>query len=381
MSPLSLYIHIPFCHVRCNFCNLHAYGMRDYERLPDLRHEYTAALCREVEAWATRVGRVKLATIFFGGGTPTELSATQLGAVLSSIRQHLDIDTDAEVTVEGYPGLGGDYMVELRAAGVNRVSFGVQSFEPSLLALLDRQHTAAMVAQTVAEAQSLDFLVALDFIYGLPGQTLEMWASTLDQALVLAPDHLSLYALSIEEATRLRALVQRGVLPRPDPDVAAEMYRLAQARLAETGYEQYELSNWAKPGHACRHNQVYWRNEPWLGIGAGAYGWYDGQRLTNVLAPTHYVEKVQTDGLAIGVTEVIPRATEMAETVMLGLRLREGLDVDRFAARFGERLEDIYAAPLAELIGWGLLAFDGRRLRLTETALLVSNEVFARFLL
>ncbi len=380
-SPLSLYIHVPFCQVRCNFCNLHTYGMGDYAALPDIRAAYTEAVRREAALWGAQLGPVDVATVFFGGGTPTELSAAQLGAILTAVRQAFSLQPDAEITVEAYPGLSRAYLADLRASGVTRVSFGVQSFVPRLARLLDRQHSGDDVARTVADAHDLGFSVALDLVYGLPTQTAAEWEATLDAALALAPDHLSLYALSIEEATRLRALVKRGALPSPDPDLAADMYRHAQARLAEAGLEHYELSNWARPGHACRHNQVYWRNTPWLGMGAGAYGYLDGARTHNVLAPTHYIEAVGQGRLPIAHREVIAPATAMSETVMLGLRLREGLDLAQFEARFGQRLEDVYAAELAELTGWGLVEVVAGCLRLTERALLVANDVFARFLL
>ena len=377
----SLYLHIPFCHLRCNFCNLHTYGMGDYDALPTLRADYTAALCREAELWAAEVEDHRVPTVFFGGGTPTELSVAQLGSVLAALRRCFDISDDAEMTVEGYPGLGRDYLAGLRELGVNRVSFGVQSFDPALLPLLDRQHTSEQVGRTVQDAQALGFSVALDFIYGLPGQTMAQWEATLEEALALAPDHLSLYALSIEEATRLKALIRAGVLPAPDTDLAADMYRYAMRRLAEAGFEHYEISNWARPGHACRHNQVYWRNEPWLGLGAGAYGWQAGERYTNILAPTHYVEAVQAGRLPIGRRELIDRHTEMNETLMLGLRLRAGLDLAAFERRFGVRLAEQRRAALAELIEWGLLSLEGDTLRLTNPGLLVANDVLVRLLL
>lgn len=380
MLDLALYIHVPFCHVRCRFCNLHAYGMGDYAALPDLRAAYTEALATELARWGKARPGATARTIFFGGGTPTELDAAQLARVLAAARAAFVVPDDAEVTVEAYPGLSGDYLATLRAAGVNRVSFGVQSFEPRLLAMLDREHDTTTVAQSVIAAHNLGFSVALDLIYGLPSQTLAEWTTTLAQALALAPDHLSLYALSLEEATRLRALVRAGALPAPDGDLAADMYRHAQARLAAAGFVQYELSNWAKPGYECRHNQAYWRNEVWLGIGAGAYGSYGGARYENIPSPTRYVEAVRRGGLPIAEVEPISEATALAETALLGLRLRGGIDLDEFARRFGRRLEDVYATPLAELTTWGLVEVVGGRLRLTERALLVANEVMLRFL-
>lgn len=380
MLNLALYVHVPFCHVRCRFCNLHAYGMGDYARLPDVRGAYTDALLDELGMWAARLPGARLRTVFFGGGTPTELAAEQLARVLAAAQAAFVIAPDAEVTVEGYPGLAADYLAILRGAGVTRVSLGVQSFEPRLLRMLDREHDWDVVARSVAAARDVGLSVALDLIYGLPSQTLAEWTTTLGQALALTPDHLSLYALSLEEATRLRALVKAGALPAPDADLAADMYRHAQVRLAAAGFVHYELSNWSQPGYQCRHNQVYWRNEPWLGIGAGAYGSLAGRRVVNVLAPTHYIETVRSGRLPVAETEAIPPATARGETIMLGLRLREGIDLEAFAARFGQRLEDVYRAELDELVGWGLLTIEDRWLRLTDRALLIANEVCARFL-
>lgn len=383
--PVSLYLHIPFCHVRCKFCNLHAYGMGDYSQQPDLRAAYTDALRREVTVWASRLAddeaAVSVPTVFFGGGTPTELTADQLAGILDAIRHHFPLQPDAEITVEGYPGLDRVYLATLQQAGVNRLSLGVQSFDPALLALLDRAHTPFEVAVTVEAARAVGIRsVALDLIYGLPGQTRDQWAATLEQALALRPDGLSLYALSLDEATRLRALVQRGTLPAPDAETMAGMYAWARARLVEVGLAQVEISNWARPGHACRHNQVYWRNQPWLGLGAGATGFYAGRRWTNIPAPQRYIEAVRAGRLPIAAEERLDPATEMAETVMLGLRLREGVDLAQFARRFGRRFEDVYAAPLADLGPSGALVVEGGRARLAEDALFVSNEVLQRFL-
>jgi oxygen-independent coproporphyrinogen III oxidase len=380
MQAFSVYIHIPFCQVRCNFCNLHAYGMGDYATLPELRRRYAHAVALEVERWAERVGSSRAPTVFFGGGTPTELSVDELGLILNAVRTHFWVGDEAEITVEGYPGLSPATVDGLGRLGVTRLSMGVQTFEPTLLQLLERTHTGREVAETAAAARAAGMGVALDLIYGLPGQTMAQWESSLEQAVTLGPDHLSLYALSISEATRLRARIARGELPALSDDVAVEMYRAAQRELEAAGYRQYELSNWARPGHECRHNQVYWRNEPWLGMGAGAYGWINQRRYTNIASPTRYVDAVEAGALPIGDEEVIDRHTEMDETVMLGLRLLGGLDLVGFEQRFGQRLEDAYAGKVNDLRRWGMLEVEGERLRLTNQALLVSNEVLAQLL-
>ncbi|HRE25055.1 MAG TPA: radical SAM family heme chaperone HemW, partial [Anaerolineales bacterium] len=284
----SLYLHIPFCQVRCAYCDFNTYAGLD-----DLITPYSRALAAEVEGVGEAGGRPMAHTVFFGGGTPSLLPLGDLSRVLDAIRASFHLAADAEITLEANPGtVTRDYLFGLRALGVNRLSFGVQSTHPHELRLLDRMHLFGDAAQAVSWARAAGFDdLNLDLIFALPHQTLDRWRQTVERTLALGPDHISAYALSLEHGTPMRAWVYRGLLPLPDPDVAADMYLLADELLVRNGFEQYEISNWSRPGRACRHNLQYWRNEPYLGFGAGAHGYAQGQRYANVLAPTAYIER------------------------------------------------------------------------------------------
>jgi oxygen-independent coproporphyrinogen-3 oxidase len=270
----------------------------------------------------------------------------------------------------------------LRELGVNRLSLGVQSLCDRELHLLGRIHTAAEAAGAYQAARQAGMdNVGLDLIYGLPGQSLPTWQASLSRALEMAPEHLSLYALSLEEGTPLAARVQRGELPAPDADLAAEMYEWAEAACAAAGYEHYEISNWSRPQRPCRHNLVYWRNEPYLGIGAGAHSWAGGRRWWNVARPEDYVARVLAGISPADEGEEIPPALEMAETTILSLRLvEEGLVLARFQERFGVDARQHYAAELEELSALGLIDLDQQRVRLARRGHLLANQAFYRFL-
>jgi oxygen-independent coproporphyrinogen-3 oxidase len=285
--------------------------------------------------------------------------------------------------MEANPGtVSAEALAGLRRLGVNRLSLGVQSLHDDELELLGRIHTAAEAAEAVslARAAGLDNL-SLDLIYGLPRQPLAAWQADLEQALDLAPDHLSLYALSVEEGTPLAAAVAAGHLPEPDPDLAADMYELAHERLDAAGYVHYEISNWARPGFECRHNLGYWRNEPYLGLGAGAHSYLDGRRRAAVSRPAEYVRRVLAGESAVDTDEAIGPALEMGETMMMGLRLLdEGVAYDRFRRRFGRDLRRVYAAGLAALERRGLIHLLPDRVRLSPRGRLLGNQVFMEFL-
>ncbi len=377
--PVALYIHTPFCHTRCAYCDFNTYA-----GLEALMSAYTAAVCREIEHAGERWGRLTVPTIYFGGGTPSILSADLLAQVLHASRCAFRVSDDAEITLEANPGtVNGAGLRRLRALGVNRLSLGIQSAHDDELRLLGRIHTWAEAATTVQAARSagLDNL-NLDFIFGLPGQTMTRWRETLEAALGLRPEHLSLYALSVEEGTPLGKQIAGGELPPPDEDTAAEMYELAEQMLAEAGFLHYEISNWAISNpqpHLCRHNLTYWRNEPWLGVGAGAHSWLDGRRWANVHHPRRYITALERGDTPVIETEPIDRRLEMGETMILGLRLAEGVNDDRFRARFGVGLETAFGGELAHLQGLGLLEWDGRTARLTARGRLLGNQVFVRF--
>jgi oxygen-independent coproporphyrinogen-3 oxidase len=375
MDSIGLYIHIPFCRAKCTYCDFNSYA--GFHGLFD---DYALALAREMEQEAS----TRVRTLYLGGGTPTVLPLAHLARILESAHKAFAIDPDAEVSLEANPGtVDATMLAGLRALGVNRLSLGVQSFSDSELRLLGRIHTASQAAEALRAARRAGLAsVNLDLIYGLPGQTLAAWRATLERTLSLEPDHLSLYALSVEEGTPLARQIGRGDCAEPDADLAADMYELAEETLAAVGYLHYEISNWAQgPAHQCRHNQIYWRNEPYLGLGAGAHSWDGSRRWSNVGRPETYVARLFNDQDPVEAKETIDCDLEVGETMMMGLRLlEEGVTFERFRARFGKDLRSRFATELAELSALGLVEIDDTRVRLSRGGRLLGNQVFYRFL-
>ena len=327
-------------------------------------------------------------TIYLGGGTPSLVPVAHVEKILHACHRAFVVASDAEITLEANPGtVDADKLRALHALGVNRLSIGVQSFDDAVLRRLNRGHTVADAVETYDLARRVGFdNVNLDFIYGLPLQTLNDWRATLERACALAPEHLSLYALKVEEGTGLDRQIKRGKYPAPDDDLAADMYELAEEMLGAAGYAQYEISNWARVGtrhvspRQSRHNLTYWRNEPYLGFGAGAHSSFGGERYWNVLSPLEYIQYMERGESAVAGREEIRRELEMAETMILGLRLNEGIAFDAFAARYGENAREKYGRTLREIRELGLVELSEERVRLTPRGRLLSNQVFWRFL-
>ena len=387
---LALYLHIPFCTAKCGYCDFNSYAGLDH-----VVGDYTPALVRELELWAPAARDFEVHTVFFGGGTPSLTSLDDMRTLTSAVRAHYEVAPDAEWTLEANPGeLTGEHLAGLRALGLNRLSIGVQSLHDDELQRLDRVHSAERAFEAVVAARAAGFEnLNLDLIFGLIEQPLGRWQQTLELALALRPEHLSCYALTVEPGTALHYQVAKGLLPAPDPDVAADQYDWTREWLAAAGYRHYELSNWALPGRECRHNLVYWRAEPYLGLGAGAHSFFAGQRFANVDAPTRYVEAVnasyeerQATGRGrlqqVARGETPDEATLRADAMVLGLRLLEGVDCDEFAARFGCAVTEAFGPAVERHLRLGLLewADGGRRLRLSARGLLLANEVFVDLL-
>jgi oxygen-independent coproporphyrinogen-3 oxidase len=396
-SPLGLYIHIPWCHTRCIYCDFNTY----IDGEDSLKARYHAALLREIREAGAALGQPALHTIFFGGGTPTALAPEQLAELVRAARQSFALAPDAEVTVEANPGtLSMDYLRGLREGGINRLSLGVQSFRDEELRFLSRLHDAEAARQAVEQARAAGFdNLSLDLIFNLPRQTLPQWQESVNEALKLEPDHLSIYSLIVEPGTPLHRMVARGEATEPDDDVAADMYAWTVEALGAAGYGHYEISNWARlqgeadwetPKLASAHNLIYWRNQPYVGVGAGAFGTVNGERWANVKRPQRYIEKVM-EGAGLGMAreektyEQIDRDTELAEQMMLGLRLvREGVGAHDFEARFGLSLQEQYADAIHHGIERGLTEWvatpQGERLRLTKAGRFLANEATLPFL-
>lgn len=397
LPPLGLYLHIPFCERKCPYCDFNTYA-----GLHALHQDMVDALCREMEQRSADAAGRTVVSIFIGGGTPTVLTPAQLEQLLTAIRTYFQVASAAEISCEANPGaVDRERFVALRRLGVNRLSMGVQSFQPEELKFLGRIHDVADVYAAFDAARDAGFdNINLDFIFGLPQQPLTAWSSTLDKALALAPEHLSLYSLIVEPNTPLEHWVHTGQVEAPDDDNAADHYELAMVRLAAGGYWQYEVSNWAQrgageqsplqPKHACRHNLLYWRNEDYLGIGPGAHshlrtlttdGNFSELRWGNQKPVAGYVKRMRVGTSVVEFTETIDERLAMGETMMLGLRLiREGVPGVRFSEMHGCTPEAVFKNELASLRQRGLVTRDEDAIRLTPAGLMVGNRVFAEFL-
>lgn len=384
LTPISLYLHIPFCSHRCHYCDFNT-----YTSLGDLKEAYVQALCTEIQQVAGAEKR-PVRSIFFGGGTPSLLSAALIRQILTTITTHFDLLTGAEVTMEANPEtVDKGYLATVRGAGINRLSFGAQSAVESELKLLGREHTFERVAEVVEMARQVGFdNYNIDLIYGVPGQTVASWEHSVRAALDLQTTHLSLYCLTIEPGTPMHRWLNNGQMPPPDPDLAADQYELTCDLLAQAGFEHYEISNWAKPGRASVHNLAYWRNDEYLGFGSGAHGHAAGIRYQVVKQPRTYIRRLSENrplvayplSAAVAEKTTLTRADQMGETMMMGLRLlQEGVTEAQFTGRFGQTLDEVYGDTIEELLNLGLLQRPNGRLTLTEKGTFVSNQVFYRF--
>ncbi len=381
-SPLSLYLHIPFCGIKCTYC-----AFNTYIHLESLIEPFTDALCREIEIAGLSKPDQPVGTIYVGGGTPSLLTPEQIKRLLTTIYAHFEVLPDVEISMESNPSdIHRDYMGALRQLGINRLSIGMQSSDNNELVLFGRRHDNDAVVRAVSAARQGGFdNLNLDLIYGFPHQTLQSWDASLQQMIALQPEHVSLYALGLEEGTAMYSWVARGRLPVPDDDLAADMYDLATDMLAGAGYEQYEISNWSKSGYECRHNLQYWRNLPYPGFGPGAHGYADGVRYATILSPRRYIRAMETNiqpfvfprTPATDQLSIVDRETEIAETLLMGLRLtKEGIQRGTFQQRFGVDLLTIHEHLIKRFVGNGLLYVDDEVVRLTQDGRLLSNMIF-----
>ena len=382
LETVSLYLHIPFCHTRCYYCDFNTYA-----GILPLREPYVRALLTEIDM-AGKIAQHadgtprRTRTIFFGGGTPSLLTVGQVTRLLDTCRQAFAVDQEAEITLEANPGtLSPEQLVGLRAAGVNRLSLGAQSFDAQLLETLGRIHSPEEIVQALHNARAAGFTsINLDFMFGLPGQTMRHWRETLERALSLRPEHLSLYSLIIEEGTPFYTWTHEGRITPGDEDLCADMYEYADERLQAEGYENYEISNWALPGHQSQHNLTYWRNLPYLGMGAGAHSFFGRRRFSTVLNPQEYIRLLNKQRRPEAESETIEPAQEMSETAFLGLRTAMGLHLPTFEQRFGVPFTHFAGERLRLVEEAGLLEQKEGWLRLSKRGRLLGNEVFLRLL-
>ena len=371
--PFGWYVHVPFCSSRCGYCDFNTYTAADLAG-DDQRATFADHLAAEVGLARRVLGAADLpaATVFVGGGTPTLLAPGALGAVLERISAEFGLSPGAEVTVEANPdSVDPASLAALRAAGFTRISFGMQSAVPHVLATLERTHTPGRAVRAVAEATAAGFdRISLDLIYGTPGESLADWERTVDAAVATGAGHISAYALIVEEGTRLAGQVRRGQVGMPDDDLMADMYELADDRFSAAGLAWYELSNWARAGHECRHNIGYWRGDDWWGAGPGAHSHIAGTRWWNVKHPSAYVERLLAGRSPAAGREVLDPATRAVEEVMLAVRTAEGLGLRGLDSR--QRAE----ADLVVADGLARIAAD--RLVLTPAGRLLADAVVRR---
>jgi oxygen-independent coproporphyrinogen-3 oxidase len=385
-----LYIHIPFCHRRCSYCDFNTYANMEHRiaayvdalcaELAMLAEQHSAELSRSSAPPLSAEAAALTPTIFFGGGTPTMLSLAQFERVLTAASALVPLHS-AEISVEANPGtvLGRDYLRGLRALGVNRLSMGVQSLHDPTLRLLGRIHTADEAQRSYEEAREAGFdNINLDFIFGLPGQAQAQWERTLTTIAAWDADHFSLYSLILEEGTPLFAQVTAGRIVVPDDDATAAMYEAALAQFAAAGYEQYEISNWTR-GKPCQHNLAYWLNSDYLAAGAGAHGHVYPARYANILGIDDYIAAVQAGRLPVAETTALSSGDLCGETMIMGLRLNRGVSEEHFAARCGTSLDAAYGPTLAQLADYRLIERREGRVRLTERGRMLGNRVFERF--
>ena len=376
MNTAGLYIHIPFCRSRCSYCDF-ATGI--YER--PLAERYVKALVKEIEAW-DEVSPRPVDTIYFGGGTPSLLSPAQVGAILETVQSRFDVESGAEVTMEMNPGtVTPESVAEFRRHGINRASFGAQTFDDRELARLGRSHTTEDTTNTFQLLRDAGFdNVSFDLIAGLPGQTVSGWQYNLDRALALRPEHLSFYLLEVHEGTPLAEHIRKGIQPHPDDELAAEMYELMLERANASGYEHYEISNLCLPGYESRHNTKYWIGAPYYGFGCSAHS-FDGKdrRWSNERDVARYVELIeQQENPIVEQVKLTPDEVR-AEAVFLGMRMMRGVSVKQYQRMFGVDLRTEHRTDLERFRDAGLIEFDGDLLRLTSSGALLSNEVFSAF--
>ncbi len=371
---IGLYLHIPFCERRCRFCAFFTRGYRE-----DRGAAFVAVLAQEITqagvAGLVRGRRVE--TVYFGGGTPTTLSAEQLLDVLNACRESFDLAPVAEITIEANPaGVDASALRALRAGGVSRVSFGAQSFEEAELEAAGTPHRADDIATAVRSARAAGMAtVNLDLMYGFPGQSPARWLANLDAAIALEPDHLSFYGLTIEEGTPFHRDIERGRLTVPDEDAMADLYEMGRARLEAAGYRRYEVSNFARPGHECRHNLGYWTDREWLGLGPSAHSYLDGDRFSNVESLREYHRLVEDGRAPIAERETGTPELRVREAVVFGLRTVEGVRLGALRRRYHLDPVARLREPIARLAREGWLVLEGQVLRPSAAGLAFADEL------
>lgn len=375
MLDLSFYVHIPYCVKRCGYCDFNTYTpseLREGGTLETVSGDYIDAVLREIDIAYAQAPHANIPTIFFGGGTPSLLPARDLGRVISSIKEKWNLAPDAETTLEANPdSVDAGKLAELRAAGFNRISFGMQSAVPHVLQVLDRTHNPENISKVVKAARDAGFeSISLDLIYGTPGETLENFRTSITSALDLDVDHLSAYALIVETGTKLAAQIKRGELSIPDDDLMADMYLLVDELCEAAGFSWYELSNWSKPNHESRHNIAYWRNANWWGLGPGAHSHIDGTRWWNMKHPTAYRNALFGGASPVQDSEELTAQQKSDEAIMLSIRMRGGIPLSSLSLGQKEKVAVYRQSGHLDSARW-----DEGTLQLTPHGRLIADRI------
>ncbi len=377
MDPIGLYLHIPYCLHKCGYCDFNSHNINEAEM-----ESYVRALLSEMEQAAKGAKDRRVATIFFGGGTPTTLPFADLARILETCRQHFQVDPEAEITCEANPAtIPQTDLAQLREAGFNRLSIGVQSFDPDELKRLERVHSVDEIYLTVERARQAKFEnLSLDLMFALPGQAVERWQDNLQKAIGLQPDHISAYNLTIEPDTVFYKQQSQGQLVMPPDDFQRELFEITINTLTSAGYEHYEISNYAKPEKQCRHNLNYWVNGEYIGLGAGASSTFNGEHYKNVNLPARYIMQINETQAAVESRETPDRRQRMGEAVMLGLRLREGLNLSTFEKQFGVTFQETFGETVERLEKMELLEISNGQISLTQQGLFLADSVIVEFI-
>ena len=395
--PIGLYIHIPFCETKCSYCDFNTYA-----GIENLLTQYIDSICKEIKLWGSVIPNAHISTIFFGGGTPSYIPANLLGQILNTIKNEMDTTNCTEITIESNPNDLSEikkleYYLKI---GINRISIGIQSFNDIHLKNIDRRHSSSEGIHAIKNAKSAGFEnINIDLMFGLPNQTKHEWIQTLEVVPTIPIQHISMYCLTIEKNTPMFHQVNQGVLQMPDQDLAAEMYEIATDFMKQENFRNYEISNWAKNNKICEHNLAYWKNQQFIGIGPGAHSLLSSYRFSNIESPKKYNQKLksnpdfektqnnkQTDKdkfLTIPTTENYEKQdikTKMSDTMIMGLRLDSGINLDEFEEKFQIKIEKIFPGKIDKLISENLINKKNNQIKLSDKGKLLGNEVFINFL-
>jgi len=374
---LGLYLHFPFCISKCPYCDFNSYQLKEDNQISS----YISALYKEITAYSQKLNKSNIKTIYLGGGTPTILSGVQIYNILEFCKDKFTIEKKAEITIEANPGtLDGEKLKLLIEAGINRLSLGAQSFNNIFLKKLGRIHNTQDIIDSYNLAREIGFSnINIDIMFALPDQTTEDLQDTLKKAVSLKPDHLSLYNLTIKPGTEYYENYKRNTLKLPSEDEEFDMYNWAINFLKENNFEHYEIANFARPHKRSLHNLIYWQNKPYLGIGAGAYSFIRGYRYMNFKDPEKYIKEVMNDKLPIDHGEKLSLRKRMIETIILGLRTKDGVSYKKYKTRFGINLNDIFSKQIDKLVNLGLLKKVDCKIKLTKRGIFLANTVFREF--